>query len=79
MLAGPTQKLLSHAGLERRSSLTIFGLQPRLWLLLGLLFEFDFGSDPVEPEFEITTTEEPLLGPATGLVVTSTPDGRFVY
>jgi hypothetical protein len=42
-------------------------------------YEFDFGSDPVEPEFEITTTEEPLSGPATGLVITSTPTGRFVY
>jgi hypothetical protein len=41
--------------------------------------EFDFGSDPVEPETEITTTEEPLSGPATGLVITSTPAGRFVY
>jgi hypothetical protein len=42
-------------------------------------YEFDFGSDPVETESEITTTEEPLSGPATGLVITSTPTGRFVY
>jgi hypothetical protein len=42
-------------------------------------YEFDFGSDPVEPESEITTTEEPLSGPTTGLVITSTPSGRFVY
>jgi hypothetical protein len=40
--------------------------------------EFDFGSDPIEPEFEITTTEEPLSGPGTGLVITSTPAGRVV-
>jgi hypothetical protein len=42
-------------------------------------YEFDFGSDPVEPESEVITTEQPLLGPATGLVITSTPTGRFVY
>jgi hypothetical protein len=42
-------------------------------------YEFDFGSDPVEPESEITTTEEPLSGPTTDLVITSTPAGRFVY
>jgi hypothetical protein len=40
---------------------------------------FDFGSDPTEPESENNTTEEPLSGPATGLVITSTPVGRFVY
>jgi hypothetical protein len=42
-------------------------------------YEFDFRSDPVEPESEVTTTERPLSGPATGLVITSTPTGRFVY
>jgi hypothetical protein len=42
-------------------------------------YEFDFGSDPVEPESKITTTEELLSGPATGLVITSTPARRFVY
>jgi hypothetical protein len=42
-------------------------------------YEFDFGSDPDEPESENSTTEQPLLGPATGLVITSTPAGRFVY
>jgi hypothetical protein len=41
-------------------------------------YEFDFGSDP-EPESENTTTEQPLLGPATSLVITSTPVERFVY
>jgi hypothetical protein len=30
-------------------------------------------------ESENSTTEQPLSGPATGLVVTSTPAGRFVY
>jgi hypothetical protein len=39
-------------------------------------YEFDFGSDPLEPESKINTTEEPLLGLTIGLV---TPDGRFVY
>jgi hypothetical protein len=42
-------------------------------------YEFYFGSDPNEPEFENSTTEQPLLGPATVLVITSTPADRFVY
>jgi hypothetical protein len=42
-------------------------------------YDFDFESDPDEPESENSTTEQPLLGPATGLVITSTPAGRFVY
>jgi hypothetical protein len=42
-------------------------------------YEFDFGSDPAEPEFEIITTEESLSSPATGLVITSTSARRFVY
>jgi hypothetical protein len=44
-------------------------------------YEFDFGSDPdePEPESENNTTEQPLSGPASGLVITSTPVGRFVY
>jgi hypothetical protein len=42
-------------------------------------YEFDFGSDPDEHESEISTTEQPLSGPATGLVITSTPADRFVY
>jgi hypothetical protein len=42
-------------------------------------YEFDFGSDPDEPESENSTTEQPLSGPTTGLVITSTPTGRFVY
>jgi hypothetical protein len=42
-------------------------------------YEFDFGSDPNELESEISMTEQPLSAPATGLVITSTPTGRFVY
>jgi hypothetical protein len=42
-------------------------------------YEFDFGSDPDRPESETFTTEQPSSGPATGLVITSTPAGRFVY
>jgi hypothetical protein len=42
-------------------------------------YEFDFGSDPEDPESEDNSTEHPLLGPASGLVITSTPAGRFVY
>jgi hypothetical protein len=42
-------------------------------------YKFDFGSDPDEPESENHTTEQLLSGPASGLVITSTPAGRFVY
>jgi hypothetical protein len=42
-------------------------------------YEFDFGADPDEPESENHTAEQPLSGPASGLVITSTPAGRFVY
>jgi hypothetical protein len=42
-------------------------------------YEFDFGSDPEDPESEDNTTEQPLSGPASGLVIISTPAGRFVY
>jgi hypothetical protein len=42
-------------------------------------YEFDFGSDPDEPESDKPMTEQPLSGLATGLVITSTPAGRFVY
>jgi hypothetical protein len=42
-------------------------------------YEFDFGADPDEPEYENHTTEQPLSGPTSGLVITSTPAGRFVY
>jgi hypothetical protein len=42
-------------------------------------YEFDFGSDPDEPESENHTTEQPLSGPASSLVITSTPAERFVY
>jgi hypothetical protein len=42
-------------------------------------YEFDFGSDPDEPKSENSTTEQPVSGPATGLVITFTPTGRFVY
>jgi hypothetical protein len=42
-------------------------------------YEFDFRSDPDEPESENNTTEQPLSGPASGLVITSTPAGRFIY
>jgi hypothetical protein len=42
-------------------------------------YEFDFGSDPDKPEFENSTTEQPLSRPTTSLVITSTPAGRFVY
>jgi hypothetical protein len=42
-------------------------------------YEFDFGSDPEDPESEDNSTEHALSGPASGLVITSTPAGRFVY
>jgi hypothetical protein len=43
------------------------------------MYEFDFGSDLGDSESEDNTTEHPLSGPASGLVITSTPAGRFVY
>jgi hypothetical protein len=42
-------------------------------------YEFDFGSDREDPESEDNTTEQPLSGSTSGLVITSTPAGRFVY
>jgi hypothetical protein len=42
-------------------------------------YEFDFGSDPEDLESEDNSTEQPLSGPASGLVITSTPVRRFVY
>jgi hypothetical protein len=42
-------------------------------------YEFDFGTDPDELESDNYTTEQPLSGPASGLVITSTPAGRFIY
>jgi hypothetical protein len=41
-------------------------------------YEFNFGSDPEDPESEDNSIEQPLSGPASGLVITSTPAGRFV-
>jgi hypothetical protein len=41
-------------------------------------YEFDFGSDPEDPESEDNTNEQPLSGPASELVIMSTPAGRFV-
>jgi hypothetical protein len=46
---------------------------------LDSAYEFDFGSDPEDSEFEDNTTEHPLLGPTSGVVITTTPAGRFVY
>jgi hypothetical protein len=34
-------------------------------------YEFDFGLDPEDPESEDNTTEQPLSGPASELVITS--------
>jgi hypothetical protein len=42
-------------------------------------YKFDFEADPDEPESENYTTEQPLSGHASGLVITSTPTDRFVY
>jgi hypothetical protein len=42
-------------------------------------YELDFESDPEDPESEDNSTEHPLSGPASRLVITSTPAGRFVY
>jgi hypothetical protein len=42
-------------------------------------YEFYFGSDLEDPESEDNSTEQPLSGLTSGLVITSTPTGRFVY
>jgi hypothetical protein len=42
-------------------------------------YKFDFGSDPEAPKSEDNSSEQPLSGPASGLVITSTPARRFVY
>jgi hypothetical protein len=42
-------------------------------------YDFDFGSDLEVPESEDNSTQHPLSGPASGLVITSTPAGIFVY
>jgi hypothetical protein len=41
-------------------------------------YKFGFGSDPEDPESEDNTAEHPLSGPASGLVITSTPTRRFI-
>jgi hypothetical protein len=52
---------------------------PLLGFYSDSAYEFEFGSDPEEPESEDNSTEQPLSGPAAGLIITSTPAGRFVY
>jgi hypothetical protein len=52
---------------------------PLFGFYLDSAYEFDFGSDLEEPESVDNSTEQPLSGPAAGLVITSTPAGRFVY
>jgi hypothetical protein len=42
-------------------------------------YDFDFGSDLEDPESEDNSIEHPLSGPASGLVITSTPAERFFY
>jgi hypothetical protein len=42
-------------------------------------YEFDFGSDSDDLESENNSTQQPLSGSASSLVITSTPAGRFVY
>jgi hypothetical protein len=42
-------------------------------------YELDFGSDREEPESEDNSTELPLSRPASRLVITSIPAGRYVY
>jgi hypothetical protein len=42
-------------------------------------YEFDFGSDPIESESELNTTEEPMSGPVAVLIITCTPADIFAY
>jgi hypothetical protein len=78
-LAGPMWKLSLHAGLARRSSPISHRTPipppattqtPPTSLTSGRI---------LEPEPENFTTEQPLSGPTTGLVIISTPADRFVY
>jgi hypothetical protein len=46
---------------------------------LDSAYEFDFGSDPEDPESEDNSTEHPLSAPASRLLITYTPAVRFVY
>jgi hypothetical protein len=77
------RRLSLHAGPTRRSSPTTLRTptdsNPVSGYYSDSSYEFDFGSDPDDPESETFTIEQPLSGPATGLVITSTPAGRFVY
>jgi hypothetical protein len=87
--AGPAQRLPLHAGPARSPypSTTRTPTPPRhasdsnplSGFYLDSAYKFDFGSDPEDPESEDNTTEHPVSGPASGLVITSTPAGRFVY
>jgi hypothetical protein len=52
---------------------------PLFGFYLESAYEFDFGLDPEDPESEDNTTEHPLSGLASGLVIMSAPAGRFVY
>jgi hypothetical protein len=52
---------------------------PLFGYYLDSTYEFDFGSDPKDPESEDNSTEQPLSGSASRLVITSTPADRFVY
>jgi hypothetical protein len=86
---GPTRRLPLHVGPARRSypsttrTPTPSPATTRTPTLSGFYsdssYEFDFGSDPDEPESDSNTTEQPLSGPTSGLVITYTPTGRFVY
>jgi hypothetical protein len=88
--AGPTRRLPLHVGPARSpvpeydsDSDTAPGhasdSNPLFGFYSDSAYEFDFGSNPEDPESEDNSTEQPLSGPAFGLVVTSTPAGRFVY
>jgi hypothetical protein len=88
--ARPTRRLSLRAGPGRRSSpsttrtptsssATTRTLTPLSGYYSDSSYEFDFGADPDEPESDNHTTEQPLSGPASNLVITSTPAERFVY
>jgi hypothetical protein len=74
------RRLSLRAGPARRSSPTTLRTPTHVsGYYSDSSYEFDFRSDPDEPESETFMTEQPLSGPATDLVITSTPSGRFVY
>jgi hypothetical protein len=74
----PTWMRSSHTGPARRSSPSI-PRTPASSPTTAQIPPTSLTSGQIESEFELNTIEEPLSGIAAGLVMTSTPTGKFVY